>query len=260
MKRHLLLFGALTMVLLFGTGGSIVTGAGFDDPNVKAMHDMVNGLNAKAERGDPKSQNDLGMINLFGFGGNQDLATARGWFQKAADQGYPESMVQLGNIYENGLGIKADPAKALELYKKATDLKHPQGMFRLGLLYLNGTGVTANEGEADKLFRQGCAGGYQTSCGLVLLRENKNAEARVAFTKQCRDGDQMACVILEQLGPEDAGAQAGTVVQPERKGGIGIYLVIGLLLVGILIFWLIRTDPDKEEGPEKKDEVSAKKE
>lgn len=88
------------------------------------------------------------MINLYGFGGAQDLVAAKAWFEKAANQGYPEAIVQLGSLYENGIGVEKDVAKAAASYRKAADLNYPQGRFRLGLLYFDGTGVDQTKPRA----------------------------------------------------------------------------------------------------------------
>jgi hypothetical protein len=251
MKNNLLVAISISTLLFLGAGTlSIAGAAGFDDPSVKALHESVDSMRAKAEKGDPEAQNGLGMINIFGFGGAQDLGAARGWFEKAADQGYPEAMVQLGNLYENGLGVEKDVAKAVALYGKAAGLNHPHGRFRLGLLQLGGIGMAKNETEGEKLLRSACDNGEQTSCGVLRWRENKLAEARAAFNTQCQTGDQLACGFLAQLGPAGAGEEVGGGSSNKGQGGVGIYLVIGLVLVGLLIFWLIRNDPgdDEEKG------------
>lgn len=248
MKNNLLIVITIsTMLFLGGWKLPDAGAAGFDDPNVKALHATVDSMRLKAEKGDPEAQNGLGMINLYGFGGNQDLVAAKGWFEKAASQGYPEAIVQLGSLYENGMGVERDITKAVELYRKAADLSYPQGRFRLGLLLLDGTGVTKNVAEGEKLLRSACDNGYRTSCGILMWRENKLAEARAAFNLQCQAGDQLACGFQAQLGPALAGEEAGPAGTDKGQGGMGIYLVIGLVLVGLLIFWLIRTDPGDDE-------------
>lgn len=58
-------------------------------------------------------------------------------------------------------------------------------------------------------------------------------------------GDQLACGFQAQLGPALAGEDG--VQDGGGDKGMGIYLVIGLVLVGLLIFWLIRNDPGEDE-------------
>lgn len=246
MKNYLLI--TINVLLLLGVGKlPIAVAAGFDDPNIKALHESVNSMRTKAEKGDPEAQNGLGMINLYGFGGAQDLVAAKDWFEKAANQGYPEAIVQLGSLYENGMGVEKDVAKAAASYRKAAELNYPQGRFRLGLLHLDGVGVAKNEAEGEKLLRSACDNGYRTSCGVLLWRENKLAEARAAFNLQCQAGDQLACGFQAQLGPALAGEEGNQGAGAGRGHGLGIYLVIGLVLVGLLIFWLIRNDPGDDE-------------
>ncbi|NTV13421.1 MAG: sel1 repeat family protein [Desulfobulbaceae bacterium] len=249
MKNKILMVGALAILLLVGKPGSICFATSFDDPNVSAMHNTVNALPGKAENGDPQAQTSMGMISLFGFGGSQDYATAKKWFQMAADQGYPEAMVQLGNLYENGFGVENDPVKAMNFYKQASELNYPQGRFRLGLLYFGGIGVSKNEVEGAKLLHSACDNGYRTSCGMLQWQDNKISEARSEFTLQCQAGDQLACSFLAQLGPGEGGTEGAKAEQGQQQGGrIWIYLAIGLVLVGLLVFWLIRNDSAVEEG------------
>ena len=81
-----------------------------------------------------------------------------------------------------------------------------------------------------------------------MWRANKIAEARAAFDLQCQAGDQLACGFLTQIPPEMAGAGGKAVAADKERGGVGLYLIIGLVLIGLLIFWLIRNDPGEEEG------------
>lgn len=251
MQRNLLIFFfTISALLFFGPGKlSVAVAVGFDDPNVKALHDSVDLMRTKADQGDPEAQNGQGMISLYGFGGAQDFVVARAWFEKAANQGYPEAMVQLGNIYEKGLGVVLDAGKAAVWYQKAAELRYPQGQFRLGLLHFEGAGVAKNETEGEKLLRSACDNGYRTSCGLLMWKDNKLAEARAAFTLECQAGDQSACGFLAQLGQVGAEDEVDPGKGRDKgKGGVGLYLVFGLVLVGLLIFWLIRNDPGDDEG------------
>ncbi len=245
MKSFLLIAITITALLLPGMANLPDAAAAFDDPNIKSLHESVNSMRDKAEKGDPEAQNGLGMINLYGFGGAQDLVAAKAWFEKAANQGYPEAIVQLGSLYENGTGVEKDVVKAAASYRKAAALNYPQARFRLGLLYIDGLGVVKSEAEGEKLLRSACDNGYRTSCGLLMWRDNKLSEARAAFNLQCQAGDQLACGFQAQLGP--ALASDGGVQGESENKGMGIYLVIGLVLVGLLIFWLIRNDPGEDE-------------
>jgi len=247
MKYNSLIVGAMAILLWIGIGGNIANAAGFDDPNVRAMHDMVNNLPAKAASGDPQAQTGMGMISLYAFGGKQDFATAKNWFQKAADQGYPEAMVQLGNLYENGLGVENDPARAMDLYRRASELNYPPGRFRLGLLYMGESGGDSKKDEGMKLLRSACDNGYRTSCAMLLWQENKITEARSEFNIQCQSGDRVACDFLTQLGPA-ADNEVAVNAEAGHGGRMWVYLGIGLVLVGLLVFWLIRNDSGEEEG------------
>lgn len=240
----------ITMIMMLsGVGGmSPASAIDLNDPAVKAMHQTVNDVRVKAEKGDPQAQTWMGMISVYGFGGNQDFVAAKSWFEKAAGQGYPEAMVQLGNLYENGLGVEEDLGKAVAWYRQSVALSYPHGQFRLGLLQLDGVGVAEDEVAGEKLLRSACDKGYQTSCGVLMWRENKITEAAAIFNLQCQAGDQLACGFQSQLPSVLPGGEGAQIKGADKEqGGVGIYLVIGLALVGLLIFWLIRSDPGEDE-------------
>jgi TPR repeat protein len=249
MKRNLLIVIVGIAAMCLNSGElPVARAAKFDDPSVRALHESVDDMRAKAAKGDPQAQTGQGMISLYGFGGTQDLAAARSWFEKAANQGYPEAIARLANLYENGAGVEKDAAKAVALYRKAAELHYPQAEFHLGLLYLDGIGVAKDEVQGDKLLQSACDSGYQVSCGVLKWRADKLDEARTVFDVQCQAGDQLACGFLAQI-PADLKGDGGQVEnRDKRKGGVGIYLIIGLVLVGLLIYWLIRNDPGEEEG------------
>ena len=63
-------------------------------------------LRAKAEKGDPKAQNELGEALYAGkLGVTKDSAQAVKWFRQAADQNLPAAQSNLGLCYERGDGV-----------------------------------------------------------------------------------------------------------------------------------------------------------
>ena len=58
-----------------------------------------------AEKGDAKSQTNLGILYYNGRGALKDYKKAIAWFKKAAEQGEAESQYILGEIYIEGKAI-----------------------------------------------------------------------------------------------------------------------------------------------------------
>ena len=104
----------------------------------------------KAEKGDAKAQDLLGLMYAIGRGVEKDEAEAVKWWRKAADQGRAIAQFNLGNMYENGLGVVKDEAEAVKWYRKAAEQGFAKAQVNLGFMYSNGNGVIKDEVEAYK--------------------------------------------------------------------------------------------------------------
>src|SRR5260221_4077329 len=69
-------------------------------------------LKKRAEAGDAKSQNDLGVAYHLGHGVLKDDEAALRWYQEAAKQNNADGLFNLGITYFNGDGVNADPELA----------------------------------------------------------------------------------------------------------------------------------------------------
>ena len=69
-----------------------------------------------ADQGDPRGQNNLGLMYANGQGVPQDYATAVSWYRKAAEQGDDRAQHNLGFMYANGQGVTQDYAAAVSWY------------------------------------------------------------------------------------------------------------------------------------------------
>ena len=77
-------------------------------------------LRAKAEKGDPKAQNELGEALYAGkLGVTKDAAQAVKWFRKAADQNHPAAQYNLAVGYERGDGVAKYEVEAYKWYRLA---------------------------------------------------------------------------------------------------------------------------------------------
>ncbi len=147
-------------------------------------------IKAKAEKGDARSQTDLGEAFFFGkFGAVKDdveavkwwrkaaaqnlplaqfnlgVCYAKGqgvakdeveavkWYHKAAEQGYSGAQLNLGISYDFGKGVAEDPLEAVKWYRKAAEQREAEAQYNLGVCYANGNGVAKDEVEAVKWYR-----------------------------------------------------------------------------------------------------------
>jgi len=71
-------------------------------------------LRERAEQGEVKAQNSLGLRYYHGTWVRADKTAAAIWFRKAAEQGYLKAQFNLGLCYYKGEGVVAD---VIEAYK-----------------------------------------------------------------------------------------------------------------------------------------------
>lgn len=94
-----------------------------------------------AEKGDAKSQHNLGVMYDYGRGVPQDNTEALKWYRKAAEQGLPDAQYNLGLMYEKGQGVPQNHTEAGKWYRRAADQGLPEAQVNLGIMYYNGQGV-----------------------------------------------------------------------------------------------------------------------
>jgi TPR repeat protein len=123
-------------------------------------------LRQRAEAGDLKSIETLGLDYLSGSGVARDPVEAAHWLRQAADQGSSTARYNLGVIYQNGTGIERDYGQAAYWYRQAA-ADNPQAMVALGYLYSMGLGVTRDDAEARRYYTQAAERG--NSLGAVNI-------------------------------------------------------------------------------------------
>jgi TPR repeat protein len=94
-----------------------------------------------AEKGDAKSQHNLGVMYDYGRGVPQNYTEAMKWYRKAAEQGLPDAQHNLGVMYEKGQGVPQNFNEAAKWYRRAAEQGLPESQVNLGVLYYNGQGV-----------------------------------------------------------------------------------------------------------------------
>ena len=138
-------------------------------PNVHAQQGDVarwqftEDLKAKAEKGDPEAQSNLGACYGHGAGVTKDYAEAVKWYRKAAEQNYASAQNNLGSCYLKGNGVAKDVAEALKLYRRAAEQHCAPAQANLAHCYDEGIGVTKDEMEAVRWLRKAAEGNYAES-------------------------------------------------------------------------------------------------
>jgi hypothetical protein len=98
----------LTLII---TLGSVLTPlyADFNDGWIAYTNEDFRGAAKQwkplAEKGDAKSQTNLGILYFNGKGVLKDYKKAISWFEKAGDQGEAEAQFILGKVYIEGDGV-----------------------------------------------------------------------------------------------------------------------------------------------------------
>jgi len=156
-------------------------------------------LQKKAESGDAKAQDNLGVMYMNGQGVTKDYVEAVKWFRKSAEQGHTEAQCDLGLMYIKGWGVPKDEAKAAEWFRKSAEQGYAEAQCNLGFMYINGQGVTKDYVEAVKWSRKAAEQGYaQAQCNLGVLYDGGQGvtkdyvEAVKWFRKAAEQGNDHA--------------------------------------------------------------------
>ena len=121
------------------------------------------GYKARAERGDPVAQYNLGNCYADGEGVAKDQVQAVSWYRKAAKQGNANAQFNLGVCYRNGEGVAKDQVQAMSWYREAADQGLDKAQGNLGVCYRDGEGVAKDQVEAVKWFRKAAKQGNATA-------------------------------------------------------------------------------------------------
>jgi len=149
--------------------------AGMTPEEVKAFE----GYKAKAEKGDPVAQNNLGNCYDNGKGVAKDEMQAVSWYRKAADQGDAFAQYNLGVCYANGEGVPKDEMQAVSWYRKAADQGDAFAQSNLGFAYHYGHGVIKNEIEAYAFYNLAGITNENARSKLAILEKGMSPDARL---------------------------------------------------------------------------------
>ena len=101
----------------------------------EALAARAKALRAAAEKGDARSQAQLGLAYQAGEGVQASDAEAVKWYRKAAEAGDVIGMGMLGAVYADGCGVEKNDAEAARWFRKAADAGYPDSLYRLGAMH-----------------------------------------------------------------------------------------------------------------------------
>src|ERR1039458_7418306 len=117
----------------------------------EADRKLLADIRAKAEKGEAKSQVELGNVFYFGsLGVATNYVEAVKWYRKAAEQDYADAQFNLGNCYHDGEGVAKDYVEAVKWYRKAAEQSYAKAEYNLGNCYADGRGVAKDYVVAGK--------------------------------------------------------------------------------------------------------------
>lgn len=112
---------------------------------------------AKANSGDVASMNELGLY----YFSRKDNNNAVYWLTKASDQGYTRACNTLGAMYERGQGVQQNVTTAKYYYEKSTTVGDVVGVCLLGAMLLRPSWPCYDPYRACDIFRRGAEQGWR---------------------------------------------------------------------------------------------------
>lgn len=156
--------------------------SGEDDE--KTPEEKFKELVEQAKAGDPKAQNELGVMYYTGEAVSKNSAgdvlendpeLAAGWFYRSAEQGYADAQFNLGLLYANGEGVELDASKAAELFKQAAEQGNVDAQNNLAAMYFTGEGVNRDVDKAIEWFEKAAKqGNAEAQANLEAIRAAQN--------------------------------------------------------------------------------------
>ena len=114
----------------------------------------LDALHARAEQGDVKAQNCLGLRYYHGTWMHQDKVEAAKWFRKAAEQGHVKAQFNLGVCHYKGDGVGVDLVEAYKWFWLAERTgDKPAGAECLALAKIMTAAQVAEAQARAKLYR-----------------------------------------------------------------------------------------------------------
>jgi len=186
-----------------------------------------------AERGDAKTQFEIGMYYIEGWGIPEDKAEGMRWLRKSAERGYAgavdtlreiealeasekklgevaekggaEVQYILGMSYLFGDGVPKNHTEAVRWLRKSAEQGHAEAQYELGVCYRRGESVPKDDVEAVKWMRKSAEQGYapaQSNLGIYYLHGtgvSKDVEEAIKLFRNAADqgNDRAQCLLGE---------------------------------------------------------------
>ena len=150
-----------------------------------ALQELPDSLYKKAEQGDVRAQESLGLCYASGDGVSENRTQAVYWFRKAAEKGYDRAQFRLGLCYDYGIGVSENRTQAVYWYRKAAEKGYDRAQYHLGLCYDNGIGVSKDYSQAVYWYRKAADQGYaKAKSKLENINKNEISQKKNDVKKQ----------------------------------------------------------------------------
>jgi hypothetical protein len=167
-------------------------------------------LEQKAEKGDAKAQNDLGIAYLLGKGVEKNSKKAFELFKKSNDQGNIVAGYYMGICLGSGDGVEQNKEKALYYIQKAADEGLVEAENNLAGIYFTGDGVLKDEAKAISILKKASNKKYPLAtynyANLTMEKSSSDSEQKEAFK------------IMEDLAKQE---------EPDAQAAVGVWNLNG---------------------------------
>lgn len=174
--------------------------------SVYANNDNILYLIEKAQQGDARAQNDLGVYYLEqGYHDYGDKAFY--WLSKSARQNFAQGQYNLGVFYDK---FKGQYYKAFDWYFMSAHQGNPLAQFELAIAYHYGRIVKQDDKKSFAWFEKSARGGYASAQANVAFSYLKGigVEQNILlalkwFKISCRNGIELSCETYDQVIQEN---------------------------------------------------------
>lgn len=146
--------------------------------------DAVVWLTRSAEQGNPHAQSTLGYLYYRARGVERNYELAALWSRRAAEQGVAAAQSNLGLLYDKGQGVRQDYAQAVHWYRLAAEQGFPQAQRNLGSMYEHGHGVAVDPLQAYAWYGVASAGGDEVALELRARLAARMTDEQLARARE----------------------------------------------------------------------------
>jgi len=157
-----------------------------------------------AAAGNPRAQNNIGLMFLRGQGVPKDEAQAVAWFRPAAARGYATAQYNLAVMHLRGLGVPRDFVEAATWFRLAADQGHARAQYNLAVMHLKGDGVLRDNAEAAAWLGKAAARGHPGAAEILRSMRGEGGEG----------GERAAAASLPAMRGDDDGTGAAPAAKP----------------------------------------------